>query len=61
MAVRTAVRLRECPIGEVSISCSHAVNILSLFCLRGDLYFLFYSPGTTFCLPYDTGACAKSI
>ena len=42
VAVRTAVRLRERPIGEVSISCSHAINILSLFCLRGDLHFLFW-------------------
>ena len=65
VAVRRAVRLRECPMGEVSMSCSHAVNILSLFCLRGDLQFLYYSPGlpsrdTTFCLPYDTGASANS-
>ena len=60
VAVRRTVLLRECPIGEVSMSCSHAVNILPLFCLRDDLHFLYYSPDTTFCLPYDTEASAKS-
>ena len=50
VAVRRAVRLRECPIGEVSMSCSHAVNILSLFCLRGDLQFLYYFIFFSVCL-----------
>ena len=50
VAVRRAVRLRECPMGEVSMSCSHAVNILSLFCLRGDLQFLYYFIFFSVCL-----------
>ena len=50
VALRRAVRLRECPIGEISMSCSHAVNILSLFCLRGDLQFLYYFIFFSVCL-----------
>ena len=50
VAVRRAVRLREYPTGVVSMSCSHAVNILSLFCLRGDLQFLYYFIFFSVCL-----------